>query len=161
LTKLIEQGRFREDLYYRFNEIAIEIPPLREREGDVSLIARTLLNKYNQEYGRRLSGFTKEAIDAMETYGWPGNVRELENKLKRAVIMEEGDRITANSLQLQSGEASEETDCDLHRAREKLEIQIAQRALSLHAGNVSKAADAMGVSRPTLYSIMEKHKIKP
>jgi two-component system NtrC family response regulator len=161
LTKLIEQGRFREDLYYRFNEIAIEIPPLREREGDVSLIARTLLNKYNQEYGRRLNGFTKEAIDAMETYGWPGNVRELENKLKRAVIMEEGDRITANSLQLQSGEASEETDCDLHRAREKLEIQIAQRALSLHAGNVSKAADAMGVSRPTLYSIMEKHKIKP
>lgn len=161
LTQLIKEGRFREDLYYRFNEITIDIPPLREREGDVSLIARSLLNKFNKEFNRRLSGFTEGAIAAMEGYSWPGNVRELENKLKRAVIMEESDRITASSLELASDDKHEIADCNLHRAREQLEIQITQRALSMYGGNVSKAADAMGVSRPTLYSIMEKHKIKP
>lgn len=161
LPKLIQQGQFREDLYYRFNEIAIDIPPLRDRDGDVSLIARTLLNKFNQEFNRRLNGFTEEAIAAMEAYEWPGNVRELENKLKRAVIMEEGERIKAESLQLASDEQAELPNCDLHKAREQLEIQIAQRALSLYGGNVSKAADAMGVSRPTLYSIMEKYSIQP
>ena len=161
LPKLIEEGQFREDLYYRFNEITIDIPPLRERDGDVSLIARTLLNKFNKEFNRKLSGFTEEAIAAMEAYAWPGNVRELENKLKRAVIMEDGDKITADSMGLSSGEQAEAQDCNLHDAREQLEIQIAQRALSISGGNVSKAADTMGVSRPTLYSIMEKHKIKP
>ena len=161
LAKLIAEGRFREDLYYRFNEITIDIPPLRDRDGDVSLIARTLLNKFNQEFNRRLCGFTEEAIAAMEAYEWPGNVRELENKLKRAVIMEEGDRIKAESLQLTFDEQTELQSCDFHKAREQLEIQIAQRALSLHGGNVSKAADAMGVSRPTLYSIMEKYNIQP
>jgi two-component system NtrC family response regulator len=161
LPQLIREGRFREDLYYRFNEITIDIPPLREREGDVSLIARSLLNKFNKEFNRRLSGFTEGAITAMEGYAWPGNVRELENKLKRAVIMEESDRITARSLELASADQPEIADCNLHRAREQLEIQITQRVLSMYGGNVSKAADAMGVSRPTLYSIMEKHKIKP
>lgn len=159
LPKLIEEGHFREDLYYRFNEITIDIPPLREREGDVSLIARTLLNKFNKEFNRRLTGFTEEAIAAMEEYSWPGNVRELENKLKRAVIMAEGDKIDAASLEMASDNPSELPNCNLHDAREQLEIQIAQRALSLYGGNVSKAASAMGVSRPTLYSIMEKHKI--
>lgn len=161
LPQLIEEGRFREDLYYRFNEITVNIPPLREREGDVSLIARTLLSKFNQEFNRHLSGFTEEAIAAMESYPWPGNVRELENKLKRAVIMEDGDKINAASLELESRDQSELHDCNLHAAREQLEIKISQRALSISGGNVSKAADAMGVSRPTLYSIMEKHKIKP
>lgn len=161
LPKLIQEGRFREDLYYRFNEITIDIPPLREREGDVSLIARTLLNKFNKEFNRNLSGFTEEAIAAMEAYSWPGNVRELENKLKRAVIMADGDKINAASLELASDNQTEPPDCNLHSAREQLEIQIAQRALSLYGGNVSKAAGAMGVSRPTLYSIMEKHKITP
>ena len=161
LPQLIKEGRFREDLYYRFNEITIDIPPLRQREGDVSLIARSLLNKFNKEFNRRLSGFTEGAIAAMEEYGWPGNVRELENKLKRAVIMEESDRITARSLELAADDQPEIADCNLHKAREQLEIQITQRALSMYGGNVSKAADAMGVSRPTLYSIMEKHKIKP
>lgn len=160
LPQLIQEGRFREDLYYRFNEITIDIPPLRDRDGDVSLIARTLLSKFNKEFNRRLSGFTEEAIAAMEGYHWPGNVRELENKLKRAVIMEEADRIKASSLELASDNQPKQiADCNLHNAREQLEIQIAQRALSLYAGNVSKAAAAMGVSRPTLYSIMEKHKI--
>jgi two-component system NtrC family response regulator len=161
LPQLIKEGRFREDLYYRFNEITIDIPPLREREGDISLIARSLLNRFNKEFNRRLTGFTEEAIAAMEAYNWPGNVRELENKLKRAVIMEESDRISARSLELASGDQLEIVECDLHKAREQLEIQITQRALSIYGGNVSKAADAMGVSRPTLYSIMEKHKIKP
>ena len=160
LKKLIEEGRFREDLYYRFNEIEINIPPLRERGSDISLIARSILNKYNQQFNRHIDGFTKEALAAIEAYPWPGNVRELENKLKRAVIMEEGTKITPQSMELAFDDVLEVPDCNLQKAREMLDFQIAERALAIYAGNVSKAAEAMGISRPTLYAIMEKNNLK-
>lgn len=160
LSELISEGKFREDLYYRFNEIAINIPPLRERGSDVSLIARTLLNQYSHQYKRQINGFTREALLAMEAYHWPGNVRELENKLKRAVIMEEGDKITPQTMELSFNEIEELPDCNLNNARENLELELAERALSIYLGNVSKAAEAMGVSRPTLYAIMEKNNLK-
>jgi two-component system NtrC family response regulator len=160
LEKLISEGKFREDLYYRFKEITIELPPLCDREGDVSLIARAMLNKFNIEYNRNITGFTDEALFALENYNWPGNVRELENKLKRAVIMEDTDKISARSLELASVDESARSDIDLPMARERLERQITQRALRMFGGNVSKAAEAMGISRPTLYSIMEKYNIK-
>jgi len=101
LQALIAEGKFREDLYYRISEIVIPIPPLREREGDTMLLARALLDRFRREQGRgALRGFSNDALSAIEHYPWPGNVRELENKIKRAVIMAEGTKITAEDLDI-------------------------------------------------------------
>lgn len=161
LETIIMEGMFREDLYYRLSEVVIKIPPLRERGNDAVLIARSILNKYNLEYKRNLKGFAEDAVAAILAYRWPGNIRELENKVKRAVIMEEGGKISAHSLELADGDWQASMDCDLQKAKDQAEIVITQKALNLYAGNLSKAAEAMGISRPTLYTILEKHQIKP
>ena len=160
LPALVKDGRFREDLYYRISEITIRIPPLRERDGDSLLLARAFLDKYSEEHRRNLRGFTPDAVAAIEAYNWPGNVRELENKLKRAVIMADGNRITAEELELEAPDGAAEQPLLLRDVREAAERAALQRSLSLYHGNVSQAAEALGVSRPTMYDLLNKYGLK-
>jgi two-component system NtrC family response regulator len=142
-------------LYYRLGVVTISLPPLREREGDILLLATVLLQKYAQENGKKISGFTPQAVKAIETYTWPGNIRELENRIKRAVIMAEGRKVAHGDLEFQSPYERYEGK-GLKEAREALEKDFIQRALSKHKGSVTHAASELGISRPTLYELMEK-----
>jgi len=155
LKLALKEGKFREDLYYRLGVVTIFLPPLREREGDIFLLATALLHRYAHEGGKKISGFTPQAIKAIETYMWPGNIRELENRIKRAVIMAEGQKVTQADLELQSPYEKYERK-GLREARESLERDFIQRALSKHKGSITHAASELGISRPTLYELMEK-----
>jgi two-component system NtrC family response regulator len=160
LPFLVKEGRFREDLYYRISEITIRIPPLREREGDALLLARMFLDQFSEEHRRNLRGYTPDAVSAIESYEWPGNVRELENRVKRAVILADGNRITAEELELAESAAGSVLKLNLRDVREAAERAAVQRAMSLFNGNVSQAAEALGVSRPTFYDLMNKYGLK-
>mgnify|MGYP002795014883 CR=1 FL=1 len=151
----IERGEFREDLFYRISEIPLEIPPLRNRDGDIIVLARFFFDKFNEDHGRKLRGFTKDALSAMESYSWPGNVRELQNRIKRAVIMTDGKQLSAADLELDKASA-ETMNFDLREIREKVEKQAILRALSHVNGKVAPAAELLGVSRPTLYDLIKK-----
>jgi two-component system NtrC family response regulator len=158
LEKLMAEGRFREDLYFRLNEVAVRIPPLRERESDALLLLNFFLHKYNREFGRNIRGITSDAARSIAAYSWPGNVRELENKVKRAVVMSEGTLIDAKDLDLPSGD-EEAVVLDLREARNRAERRVVNQALAQAGGNMSKAAKLLGVSRPTLYTLLETHQI--
>lgn len=151
----IESGEFREDLFYRVSEIPLEIPPLRDREGDVLLLARYYFDKFNTEQGRKLKGFSKDALISMEAYSWPGNVRELQNRIKRGVIMSEGKSITATDIELDRT-PTENMNFNLKDLREKVERQAILRSMSHVNGKVAAAAELLGVSRPTLYDLIKK-----
>ena len=155
LRARIENGEFREDLFYRISEIPLEIPPLREREGDIIVLARFFFEKFNEDHGRKLRGFNKDALAAMESYAWPGNVRELQNRIKRAVIMADGKQLTAADLELDKTSV-ENMNFNLRELREKVERQAIMRALSHVDGKVAPAAELLGVSRPTLYDLIKK-----
>jgi len=155
-VQLIEQGMFREDLYYRISEITIDIPPLRDRDEGRLILARTILNKYAKLQGRPITGFTKDACDAIEAYNWPGNVRELENKIKGAVIMAEGKQVTALDLGLPTGE-SEPESLNLREVRQRAESRAIRMALMRNYGNISRTAEELGVTRPTLYDLLNKY----
>ena len=155
LREKIEKSEFREDLFYRISEIPLEIPPLKEREGDILLLARFFFDKFNEDHGRKLRGFTKDALNSMETYSWPGNVRELQNRIKRAVIMTDGKQISSMDLELDKA-ASETMNFNLRDIREKVERQAILRVLSHVNGKVAPAAELLGVSRPTLYDLIKK-----
>jgi len=159
LAKLIEEGKFREDLYYRVSEISIDIPPVRERDGDAILLAKTFLKDYNEKHNKKLKGFSADALAAIDAYNWPGNVRELENKVKRAVIMSESNRITPEELGFDVAN-DELVALNLREIRDRAEQQAIQRALARTSENVSKAAELLGVTRPTLYSLMNKYGLK-
>lgn len=161
LEEKIKNGEFREDLYYRINEIPITIPPLKDREGDSLLIARAFFDQINTEQGKKLKGFAKDALSAIESHEWPGNVRELKNRIKRAVIMADGKQITAADLELEPADSSTESDTfDLREIREKAERAVITKALNHTSGKVSPAAELLGVSRPTLYDLMQKLNIQ-
>jgi len=160
LEDKILKKEFREDLFYRINEIPINIPPLKDREGDVLLLARSFFDQMNKEQGKKLKGFTKEALTAIDSHKWPGNVRELKNRIKRAIIMADGKQLTAEDLELKaSDEASETNSFDLREVREAAERKVITKALNHTSGKVSPAAELLGVSRPTLYDLMQKLKI--
>lgn len=160
LTDQVRQGLFREDLYYRISEITINIPPLREREGDALLLARVFLDRFSREHGRNLRGFTDDGASAIEQYGWPGNVREMENRVKRAVIMAEGSCVSAEELELESVTQHQPMPLNLREVRETAESAAIRRVLAMNAGNISQAAELLGVSRPTLYDLMNKYGLK-
>jgi len=155
LDQLIKESEFREDLYYRISEIVIQIPALREREGDRLLLAQTFLDSFSKKNGRSFRGFTKQARAQIDMYDWPGNVRELENRLNRAVVLAEGNRITSEDLGFNDDESPSQS-LDLRQAREKVEREVIQRALAIHDNNVTHAAEAMGISRPSLYQLVKK-----
>lgn len=157
LNAMVAERSFREDLFYRLSEIALELPPLREREEDVVLIARALLHKFNGEFNRQITGFSDEAVDALMHYQWPGNVRELQNKLKSAVIMADGKQISADDLQLTAATPSDALPLNLREVRESAEKRAISKALSMSEGNMSKAAELLGITRPTLYAHIEKY----
>jgi two-component system NtrC family response regulator len=159
LKKLIEESRFREDLYYRLSEIVITIPPLRDRVGDAALLAHHFKNKFCAQEKRASLSFSQDALAAIEIHPWPGNVREMENCIKRAVIMADGPIITAEDLGLQTSSASAEP-INLRQIRDKAESDALMKALARVNGNVVKAAELLGVSRPTIYDLMNRHGIK-
>ena len=161
LKTLISEGRFREDLYYRLAEIVVNIPPLRARNGDAVLLSHAFLKRFAQEQRRSLS-FSEDAIRAIEQHPWPGNVRELLNAIKRASIMAEGDRLSCEDLGLPTpaGDGDARSDLDLRTVREAAERQAIIAALARSNGNIVKASEILGVSRPTLYDLMRRLAIK-
>ncbi len=159
LPELIAEGAFREDLYYRINEATINVPPLRERQGDAVVLARAFLERFAAQLKRPIKGFSARAIYAIEQHPWPGNVRELENRVKRAVIMADGAKVTEEDLELTETEDNP-APFNLREVREKAESRAILRALSHTNGNISKTAEMLGVTRPTLYNLIRKYGIK-
>jgi two-component system NtrC family response regulator len=159
LKELCATGRFREDLYYRLSEIVVTIPPLREREGDAALLAHHFKNKFCAAEGRAALHFAPDAIAAIEAYPWPGNVREMENYIKRAVIMADGNTIVADDLGLPV-EGAEEEPINLRQVRDEAEYKAIVKALARVDGNIVKASEILGISRPTMYDLMSRHNIK-
>ena len=153
---LIKEGLFREDLFYRVSEITINIPPYRDREEGRLILARTLLHKYAKLQKRAINGFSKDAVAAIEAYSWPGNVRELENKIKGAVIMADGKMVTAMDLGLMEGDEEGES-LNLREVRQVAESKAIRVALTRSYGNISKAAELLGITRPTLYDLLNKY----
>ncbi|MCH7344143.1 PEP-CTERM-box response regulator transcription factor [Pelomonas sp. CA6] len=162
LRALIREGRFREDLYFRLAEIVVDIPPLREREGDAVLLSHAFLRRYASEQRRPVPALSDDAIRAIEAHAWPGNVRELQNVIKRAFIMADGDRVTADDLGLPQARppADADNELDLRTVRERAERQAVLTALARVDGNMLKAAELLGVSRPTLYDLVNRLQIK-
>ncbi len=196
LKEAMKDGNFREDLYFRLGVILMSLPPLRERGGDIILLAKAFLERYADENRRKINGFTDQAIAAIAQYEWPGNVRELENRIKRAVIMAEGAKIIPADLDmaevapaaegakiipghLDTAEVAPATEgvkiisaeaapagvpapaskyekMRLKEARESLEKEMLAKALSGNKGNLTRVATELGISRPTLYDLMEK-----
>jgi two-component system, NtrC family, response regulator len=154
--ELIREGIFRDDLYYRVSEITINIPPFRDREEGRLILARTLLQKYSKQQGRAINGYSNDAVQAIESYSWPGNVRELENKIKGAVIMADGKLVTAADLGIVATEAVAES-LNLREVRQQAESKAIRVALSRSYGNISKAAELLGITRPTLYDLLNKY----
>lgn len=159
LKSQIAQGRFREDLFYRLAEIVIDIPPLKNRNGDASLLAHAFVQRFAAENKRGAMSLAEDAVAAIEAHSWPGNVRELENCIKRAVIMAEGGRITAEDLGL-SAPDEDLSRLNLRQIRDEAEHRAVVRVLSRVNGNVARAAEILGISRPTLYDLMNRFGLK-
>ncbi|MGV8989993.1 MAG: PEP-CTERM-box response regulator transcription factor [Thiobacillus sp.] len=155
LAAMIREGSFREDLYYRLSEIAVSIPPLRERPGDAVLLALAFLERNAKEMGRNIRSFTADALGALEAHGWPGNVREMENLIKRATIMAEGNQITVDDLGFKADQVGH-LPLNLRQARENAERMAITQALVRSEGNIAQAAEQLGITRPTLYDLMAK-----
>jgi two-component system, NtrC family, response regulator len=157
----IREGRFREDLYYRIGVININLPPLRNREEDVRLLAGLFLSRYANEFHKKIKGFSPAAERALRQYSWPGNVRELENKIKRAIVMADSPLLEPGDLGFtETVEKSVDfsvTGMTLKTARDKVEKDLLKESLRTLNGNVAKAAESLGVSRPTFYDLMKKH----
>jgi two-component system NtrC family response regulator len=159
VRKLMAEGSFREDLYYRINEMIINLPPLRERSGDISVLARAFLDRYAKQMGRNIIGIREDALTALEAYSWPGNVRELEHKIKRAVVMAQGNLIELKDLELAQGNATRRI-LTLREAREAAERSVICQALSESGENISKAAELLEITRPTLYALLTKFNLR-
>ncbi|MBE0597366.1 MAG: PEP-CTERM-box response regulator transcription factor [Desulfuromonadales bacterium] len=161
IQKAIEDGSFRDDLYYRIGVVTITLPPLRERGEDIILLANLFLQRFSQEMGKKIRGFSPASLAAIEVYSWPGNVRELENKVKRSVIMCDSPVIEPPELGLaepaETGPQRPAVRVTLKEAKNRLESEMVISAIQKYTGNVAKAAEALGISRPTIYDLMRKH----
>ena len=161
IPAMVLEQTFREDLFYRVGEISIIIPPLRERDNDVVLLAKTFLAQYNEEFKTKIKGFSDSAIKAMNQHTWPGNIRELQNKLKSAVIMAEGTHIQAEDLSLLFHNDEPNIDTlNLREVREDAESRAIRNAFLVAEHNMTKTAELLGVTRPTLYSLIEKYHLE-
>ena len=153
LAKAKNEGRFNHELYENLTAVVIYMPPLRERQGDISILATALLQRYAGMHGKNLT-FTQKALKAVESHEWPGNIRELENRIKRAAIMAENGRVTPEDLELTSLIAYEGKS--LGQARHELERRMIEAAIARNKGNLSRTALELEISRPTLYELMDK-----
>ncbi len=161
LKALAKESRFREDLYYRLAEIVINIPPLRERVGDPALLAHAFVRRFAHEQNRNSMSLSEDAVRAIESHNWPGNIRELENCIKRATIMADGNQITLEEIGLAPPPAEDATgSLDLRTLRDEAERRAIIAALGRVNGNIVKAAELLGVSRPTLYDLMHRLGLK-
>ena len=160
VRKLVDQGEFREDLYYRIAEITLGVPALRERNGDALVIARSLLKQLGAEMDRPHLCFSEDAVQAINGYHWPGNVREMINKIKRAIIMADGKRVSADDLQLEQSDDDHTNQLNLRQVREKAERGAIVQALQNTGFNMSRASRLLGVTRPTLYNLTDKYRIE-
>lgn len=158
LAEMVAEQSFREDLFYRVSEITLNIPPLRNRGHDIVIIAKALLHRFNAEFNTNIQGFTEDAINSMLGHRWPGNIRELQNKLKSAVILTDTKFINAEDLGLLPS-SQPNTLPTLRKVREQAETQAIRHAYNVANGNLSKTADLLGVTRPTLYSLIDKYKM--
>ena len=159
LHTLIQDRRFREDLFYRINEATINVPPLRDRSGDAVVLARAFLTRFARQQQRPIRDFAHSALEVIERYEWPGNVRELENRVKRAVIMADGTEVSALDLELADVQV-EARPFNLREVREVAERIAIQRAMTYTDNNVSRTAELLGVTRPTLYNLLKKHDLR-
>jgi two-component system, NtrC family, response regulator len=160
LISMMQEGAFREDLFYRVAEVSVRIPPLRERAGDPTLMARIFLDKFSRVYGKPRRGFTEDAIAAIQGYGWPGNVRELENRVKRAAIMAEGSQVGAHDLELPNVSEEQLLPLNLRQVREDAERHAIRHVLTYCDHKVTQAAEMLGVTRPTLYGLLNKYGLR-
>jgi two-component system, NtrC family, response regulator len=160
LKALIAEGRFREDLYYRLAEIVVNIPPIRTRHGDAALLAHALIQRFAAEQRRGSMTLRPDALAAIEAHPWPGNVRELENCVRRAVIMADGNQISAADLGLEAPAGDDLAPLNLRQVRDDAERAAVVKVLGRVNGNIVKAADILGVSRPTLYDLMHRFGLK-
>ena len=159
LKKAIDDGRFREDLYFRLSVVSINLPPLRERGNDPLLLARAFLHKFSREFKKNVRGFKDEAVKALSDYNWPGNVRELENRVKRGVVMSDGEWLSSFDLEFSSPDDSSQQVFSLHEAREALEKRLINEALLRHGSNITHAARELDISRQTLTTMINKYGI--
>jgi two-component system NtrC family response regulator len=155
IKEALRKQHFREDLYYRLSIVKIALPPLRERDSDVLILAKAFLQKYSLEIKKRLMAYTPQALRAIELYSWPGNIRELKNRIKRAVIMANDTKVTIADLEL-SSKYAEHTGQSLKDAREVLEREMIQCALARNKGNLTRTASELCISRPSLYGLLDK-----
>jgi len=155
LAKAIEEKRFREDLYFRLDEVGVMIPPLRERSGDAVLLAKYFLQKFSNEENKKVVSIAPETIALIDRYSWPGNVRELENRMKRAMVLAEGGSIRPADIGLLPDEEASGDFPTLKQTRENAERDLVTRALQVSGHNMSNAAKLLGVSRPTLYDLLK------
>lgn len=160
LQTMINEQQFRQDLYFRIGEVTIDIPPLRDRRGGATVLAHAMVRKFGAAHGRGKRGFTEGAIAALEAYSWPGNVRELENKVKRALIMGDGPLITPGDLGLDEGSVDGAALFNLREVRARAERQVINQVLAIVDNNISRAAELLGVTRPTLYDLMAKYDLR-
>ncbi len=161
LNALSKEGRFREDLYYRLAEIVVHIPPLRDRVGDATLLAHAFMRRFSQEQNRAVMTLGEEAVRAIELHPWPGNIRELENCIRRATIMAEGSQISCEDVGLKNTAPDEiDNSLDLRAVRDDADKRAIIAALGRVNGNMVKAAELLGVSRPTLYDLMHRLGLK-
>lgn len=154
LRERIAEGAFREDLFYRLTEMIVSIPPLRDRAGDASLLAHAFVQRFAKANGRDRLVLRDDALDAIAAHRWPGNVRELENAIKRAVIMAEGNAIAAEDLGLEAPEDPQAFN--LRQVRDEAEKQAVLKVMARCDGNIARAAELLGVSRPTLYDLLNR-----
>ncbi|WP_457600886.1 sigma 54-interacting transcriptional regulator [Hydrogenivirga sp.] len=161
LEELVNEGKFREDLYYRLKVLSIKLPPLRDRGDDINLMAKYFLEKFKREQGRDIEGFTDEAYELIKNYSWPGNVRELINVIKKAVVMTDKKFIDAGDLDINSTLVSKEVSgkkiFDLKEHMDRLERELVEKAFNITGGNVSRMSSMLGVSRPTVYKLIDKY----
>jgi len=160
LEEMVAEKTFREDLFYRVSEITLNIPPLRDRDEDVLILAQYFLQMYASEYKRNVKSFSEDGLSAIKAHKWPGNIRELQNKVKSSVIMTTGTQVTAFDLGFYDHSDTEfALSLNLRTVREKAESLAIQKAYALAEGNMSKASELLGVTRPTLYSLIEKYSL--
>ncbi|MGM0569244.1 PEP-CTERM-box response regulator transcription factor [Marinobacter sp.] len=159
VRQLIDAGEFREDLYYRISEITLDVPALRDRQGDPLVIARSLLQTLSRQLDRPNLSFSDDAVRAINSYAWPGNVREMINKVKRATIMAEGKRVTAGDLELSDDTETVDNQLNLRQVREAAERNAILQALKTTGFNMAQASRLLGITRPTLYNLTDKYRI--
>jgi len=155
LQESVASGKFREDLYFRLAVVVVRVPPLRERGDDIALVAKEFLHRYAVQHGKPRLTFAPDALRALTLHRWPGNIREVQNRVRRAVIMAEGKRVTAGDLELADASSAPQPQT-LKQAREAVERELVRDALRRHGGSITSAALELGISRPTLYELMEK-----